>query len=92
MEVNVRIFGTIATITGAEHTFELSNDASIRTLASLIAEKAGQRKGFLGEFRVGSDELAIMINGKNIIILDGLNTPLSDGDLVVIMPSIFGGY
>lgn len=91
MQVNVRIFGTIAATTGAEHTVEINENASIQTLISLIADKTGQRKGFLGEFRVGSDELAIMINGKNIIILDGLDTALTPGDLVIIMPSIFGG-
>jgi molybdopterin converting factor small subunit len=92
MQVNVRIFGEIASIVGAELSTELDDHATVRTLTNIIADKAGQRKGFLGEFRVGSEELAIMINGKNIIILDGLNTTLSDGDLVVIMPSIFGGY
>jgi len=91
MQVNVRIFGEMASTMGAEHSIELRKDATVRTLTNLIADKTGQRKGFLGEFRVGSDELAIMVNGKNIVIRDGLDTILVPNDLVVIMPSIFGG-
>lgn len=91
MQVNVRIFGEIASTIGPEHTLELTENTSIQNLTNTIAERAGLRKGYMGEFRVGSDELAIMINGKNIVILDGLDTVLQHGDLVVIMPSIFGG-
>lgn len=91
MQVNVRIFGEIASTIGAEHSINVEDNATVRTLTNMIAEIYGQRKGFLSEFRVGSDELAIMINGKNIVILEGLDTVLTPDDLVVIMPSIFGG-
>jgi molybdopterin converting factor small subunit len=91
MQVNVKVFGEIASTVGAEHTLELTENTSILSLTNTISERAGLRKGYMGEFRVGSDELAIMINGKNVVILDGLDTVLKQGDLVVIMPSIFGG-
>jgi molybdopterin converting factor small subunit len=65
---------------------------TIRTLTKDIAKKAGQsREGYLGEFKIGGTDLAIMVNGKNITLLDGLNTLLKDGDDVVIMPFVVGG-
>jgi molybdopterin converting factor small subunit len=91
MQVNVKVFGEIASTIGAEHTLEVSENTSILSLTNTIADNAGQRRGYMGEFRVGSDELAILINGKNIITLNGLDSTLKHGDLVVIMPSIFGG-
>jgi molybdopterin converting factor small subunit len=37
------------------------------------------------------DRLLILINGRSVHILRGLDTPLTDGDQVTIMPKAFGG-
>ena len=92
MKVNVRIFGEIAATFGRKHTIELQEDSSVSTLISTIQKKAGMApKRYLGEFKVGGADLAIMVNGKNIALLDGVNTVLSDEDDVVIMPFVAGG-
>jgi len=36
-------------------------------------------------------DIVIMINGRNIYFLDGLNTKLKNGDEVLIMPIVVGG-
>lgn len=92
MKVKVRIFGDLSSTIGNKHYIELKRDATVRTLTNVIAQKAGQtRRGYLGRFKVGSADLAIMVNGKNVTLLDGLNTLLNDEDDVVIMPFVVGG-
>lgn len=92
MKVKVRVFGDLAPVLGRKHTVELGEDATVSTLASRIAEKAGlKRQGYLGGYRVGGGDLAILVNGRNIALLDGLETALREGDEVVILPPTAGG-
>jgi len=92
MKVRVRVFGDVASSVGSKHYIELDEGATVRHLANLLAVKAGQtRQGYLGEFRVGGADLAVMVNGKNIQLLDGVETKLCDEDDVVIMPFVVGG-
>jgi molybdopterin converting factor small subunit len=40
---------------------------------------------------VGGGDLAILVNGRNVELLDGLMTALRDGDEVVILVPTSGG-
>jgi molybdopterin converting factor small subunit len=92
MKVRVRLFGDVASTVGSKHDVELNDGATVRHLANVLAARAGQtRQGYLGEFKVGGADLAVMINGKNIQLLDGVDTRLCDEDDVVIMPFVVGG-
>lgn len=92
MEVNVRIFGSVAEAVGGSHSLELNENSTIDNLLNTIADKSGQlRRGYLGEFKIGGTDLTVILNGKNIEILNGLDTILSEKDDVVIMPFVFGG-
>lgn len=35
--------------------------------------------------------ILILVNGRNIIFLNGMNTPLTDGDVLAISPPLAGG-
>jgi MoaD family protein len=92
MRVGVRIFGEIASVYGSQHTVELQDGATVSTLTNLLQRRAGMaRGGYIGGFRVGGADLAVIVNGRNIDQLDGVKTLLSDGDSVVIMPYVTGG-
>ena len=92
MKIRVRIFGDVATVVGAKHTVTLEEDATVMQLTNMIQTGAGRtRRGYLGEFKVGGQNLAVMVNGKNIALLDGTRTRLKDGDDVVITPFVVGG-
>lgn len=89
MKVNVRVFGELATVLGRQHIMELDEGS---TVASVIVEKKGvTRQGYLGRYRLGGDELAVLVNGRNIRLLGGVATVLRDGDEVVILPPVAGG-
>ncbi|MFB0536114.1 MAG: MoaD/ThiS family protein [Anaerolineae bacterium] len=50
---------------------------------------AGLRTSFAQDKAV--DRLLILVNGRSVHILQGLDTPLAHGDQVTIMPKAFGG-
>jgi len=92
MKVTVRVFGDLVPVLGKNHTFDLEDDDTINVLVGRIAKKAGlKRRGYLGNYRVIGGDLAILVNGRNIDLLKGLDTPLEDGDEVVLMPPAAGG-
>lgn len=91
MKITVRVFGDISAIIGRRHEVELAEGATITTIAAKIGQKTGQRQGYLGEFHVGGKDLAILVNGKSIDMMDGTQTKLKDGDEVVVMQPTAGG-
>jgi molybdopterin synthase sulfur carrier subunit len=91
MKITVRVFGDISAIIGRRHEIELNEGVTITTIAAKIGEKTGQRQGYLGEFHVGGKDLAILVNGKSIDMMDGTQTKLRDGDEVVVMQPTAGG-
>ena len=92
MKIKVRLFGDVAEMVGSKHNVELEDNSTVISLTNQIQRNTGHsRGGYLGEFKVGGPDLAIMINGKNIQLLDGLQTKLCEEDDVVIMPFVVGG-
>ncbi len=91
MRVIVRVYGPISSIIGKRYAVEEQDGVTVDTVLNQISEKTGQRRGFLGDFRIGSHDLAIIVNGKNIDILDGTKSRLSDGDEIVVVQPTSGG-
>lgn len=92
MKIRVRVYGDVAEKVGKRHELDIEENTTVLSLTNKIQERSGgNRAGYLGDFKVGGADLAIMINGKNIALLDGLETKLSSNDDVVIMPFIAGG-
>lgn len=91
MKIIVRVFGEISSIIGKRHEVELPEGATVGNLTNKIREQTNQSQGYISEFRIGSKDLAIILNGKSIEILNGFVTLLKDGDEVVIMQPTAGG-
>ena len=92
MKVKVRIFGDLAAILGRKQVVELDEGATVATLANKMVETiGGKRQGYLGNYRVSGNDLAVLVNGRNIHLLSGIDTMLHDGDEVVVLPPVAGG-
>ena len=92
MEITVRVFGELTETIGNRHSITLEEDANIGSLTKRIAIQTGQRRqGYLGDYRIGGNELAILLNGRNVELMQGLKTSLKDGDEVVLMIYTMGG-
>lgn len=91
MKIIVRVFGEISSIIGKRLEVELPYGATVGNLTNKIGEQTNQRQGYLGEFRIGGKDLAVILNGRSIDLLNGIATILKDGDEVVIMQPTAGG-
>jgi molybdopterin synthase sulfur carrier subunit len=49
------------------------------------------RKSFVHPSGILESHVVILVNGRNYLFLDGLNTKLKDGDQIVISPPLIGG-
>lgn len=49
------------------------------------------RKSFVDTSGMLQSHIVILVNGRNYLFLDGLNTKLKDGDQIVISPPLSGG-
>ncbi|HJK98717.1 MAG TPA: MoaD/ThiS family protein [Polyangiaceae bacterium LLY-WYZ-14_1] len=91
MAVTVRIPTALRTLTGGAD--EISGDAP--NVGALLDQLEGQHPGLKG--RVCDDKgsvrrsVNIFVNEDDIRFLDGLDTKLSEKDVVSIIPAIAGG-
>ena len=91
MKVNVRVFDVLVPILGKKHNLELKDDSSIGTLINMIIENEGLNRDIVYNELFGTEDVAIILNGKNIDILEGVHTILHDGDEVIFFPPAVGG-
>ncbi|MCK4384348.1 MAG: MoaD/ThiS family protein, partial [Candidatus Lokiarchaeota archaeon] len=49
------------------------------------------RKSFVDPSGNLESHAVILVNGRNYLFLDGLNTKLKDGDQIVLSPPLIGG-
>ena len=49
------------------------------------------RRSFVDPAGNLESHIVILVNGRNYLFLDGLNTKLKDGDEIVISPPLIGG-
>ncbi len=89
--VRVLTFSNIKHIIG-EKLFSMETNSIENLLEQLIDKYGTALKQELydeeGKFR---KIYRILVNGRNIHILNGFQTELKEGDMVVIMPAIAGG-
>jgi molybdopterin converting factor small subunit len=90
MAIEVRIPTILRTYTGGEKTVEGSG----ATLAELLADIEGRHTG-LRERLVDQAGLRrfvnVYVNDEDVRFLGGLQTPVSDGDTVTVLPAVAGG-
>ena len=81
MRVRVLVFGELSHHLGRSLSLKLEEGATVRSIIRLLSEGAGRNiEGF-----------TVLVNGRNIELLRGLETELMDGDLVVLLPPLSGG-
>ncbi|MFQ6095647.1 MAG: MoaD/ThiS family protein, partial [Candidatus Bathyarchaeia archaeon] len=87
MKVSVRAFGEIKRALGGHLTVELEDGAKLRDLILKLGGKVrDSRRAFLGGYRLEDSALIVLVNGRNIHALDGIDTVLKEGDFVTFMP------
>jgi molybdopterin synthase sulfur carrier subunit len=90
--MTIKYFADIREVTGRE---EQRVGTPPTTLAALLAELCGQYGDAFARRVFDRGELhamiTILVNGRNVVHLAGLETPLKPDDVVAVFPMVAGG-
>ena len=91
IRITLKVFGGLRELRpSAVEDHVVPAQSSIENLWSLLEPEAAT---FVSKLRDGlaNGYLHILLNGRNVVFLDGQATILSDGDVVAVLPPIGGG-
>ncbi len=92
MIVHVRAFASFRDILGRDLEVNLEAGSTVKDLLdTLIASQPRLKSAVFDKSGKIRDYVILMKNRKNINYLDGLNTKLSEGDELAILPPVAGG-
>lgn len=92
MKISIQVFGSLTCILDREYTIIFDKEATVRSLTQMLFDDVRGVKNLFSEAQDrGGGELVVLINGRNIDTLDGLDTILKDGDVVTILTPFAGG-
>lgn len=97
MQISVRFFTTLREITGKkEETLQFRENEKVTLNKAL--EKLAKRYGkdfveYVYDSKTGEVRgfLQFLVNGRSTSTADGVNTKLSNGDILAIIPPVGGG-
>jgi len=92
MTVRVRFLAHLKTLFGVkEKDVELVEPALLEDLLKLLCDTPERRREIFLTDGSLNPQVIIMKGGTNALSLQGLETPLGDGDAVAILPFLIGG-
>jgi molybdopterin synthase sulfur carrier subunit len=90
MAIEVRIPTILRSYTGGAKSVEGSGATLAELLADLEAQHNGLRERLVDE-RGLRRFVNVYLNDEDVRFLGGLETPVSDGDTVTVLPAVAGG-
>ena len=93
-KINIKLMGTLKWAAGKEHQeIKIDKSTNVGELLESIASNSNRMRSILGENIITNSRpnMIILINEVEIGLLEGLNTGLSDGDTLTLIPTAHGG-
>ncbi|PWI48258.1 molybdopterin synthase sulfur carrier subunit [Candidatus Heimdallarchaeota archaeon B3_Heim] len=92
-QVTARFFGPYKQVTKKRDIdISLTEKSTVSLLLEVIITQYPPLKDLiLDEYSKLGSWVVILINGRNMSIFNGLNTPLKEGDTIAIFPPVAGG-
>lgn len=95
MMVRVKFFALVRELTGKrEEVVDLDDQATVRTLLSKLVEEYGAKFSdyvFDPASKEPRGHLQFLMDGRNIALMQGLDTVLKEGVSLAILPPVGGG-
>lgn len=95
MKVKVKFFALVRELTGKrEEVVDLDDQATVRTLLGKLVEEYGTKFGdyiFDPASKEPKGHLQFLMDGRNISLMEGLDTTLKEGVSLAILPPVGGG-
>ncbi len=90
MAISVKIPAQLRLATEGEAVAEVDG-ATVGEVLDSLYERYGELRSRIAEDGGLRRFVNVYVGGEDIRFLDGLNTPVSDGDEVTILPAVAGG-
>jgi MoaD family protein len=90
----VKFIGALRHLSGKKQlTLQFQEGASIKTVVENLSQTIPQFKNTFCETELNSPKSnsLILVNGREISVLEGYETKLCDGDEIVFVPVVHGG-
>jgi len=94
LKIQVRFIATLRHVLGVKSVdLEIPRPMKLLEVLNLLAEKYGEklRKAIFDENGKVKSEFLILVNDAEISVLNEINTEISDGDVITLLPTIHGG-
>jgi molybdopterin synthase sulfur carrier subunit len=94
LKVEVRLFANLRELTKMKVVVEdIKSGTSIGDVLQKICERFGARfrERVLNKRGQPNENVKVLLNGHNIVFLEGVATKLKDGDVIAIFPPVGGG-
>ena len=91
MQINLRAFGELKKRLGHQLTLPLDEGSEVGDLLRLIGEKLGAPDKLVSPEGEIAENLSVLVNGLSVNVGAGAREPLSDGDVVSLLPPAGGG-
>jgi MoaD family protein len=95
MAIEVRIPTILRTYTGGEKAVDASGDTLAELIEDLEANHPGIKERLIDAGEDGQGDLRrfvnVYVNDEDVRFTGGLQTAISDGDQVVVLPAVAGG-
>ena len=91
MSVSVRIPTTLRTLTGGQSEVQVDGATVGEVLTSLESAHAGFKERLLDENGGLRRFVNVFVADDDVRFLQGLDTPVPDGETVAIIPAVAGG-
>jgi MoaD family protein len=94
MVLTIKFIGALRHISGkTQLTINYEDGMSLKQLVAKILQEAPRQDRTLSDQQPNDSRLnaLILVNGREISVLNGLETKLNDGDEIVFVPVVHGG-
>ncbi|MBS7631595.1 MoaD/ThiS family protein [Candidatus Bathyarchaeota archaeon] len=92
LKITVQVFGSLIQFLGRRQTLVLDEEATVKSLSKILFADLKKFENSFSEARErGEGELLVLVNGRNIDTLNGLDTRLREGDVVSFISPFAGG-
>jgi molybdopterin synthase sulfur carrier subunit len=92
MEIELRFFATFREAVGSKTTsIEVASDAAVEDVLSALEDEYDGLRGNLIEDGGLAPQINVLLNGREVLHMEGLDTALSPGDTLSIFPPVAGG-
>ncbi|MGQ4870305.1 MAG: ubiquitin-like small modifier protein 1 [Candidatus Thorarchaeota archaeon] len=93
MNIHFKLFGPIRTVCGTgEMSMDVPEESRVKDVIEYLVDRIGPELHSLLKDDDGiSGNFIVMINKRDVNILDGLETRVHDGDELALLPHVQGG-